>query len=94
MRTLTKKDNVSIAFGEWFDKANGNTYYDAEAWINDNHYQLPYTYGYNHGDRQAIDESLAQCGYRVRSNKRNPWPPYGRIHSTVFTKRYRELFRA
>ena len=93
MKILTKKDNVSIVFGEWFDKNAGNTYYDAHLYIGDIEHKIPYTYGYNHGDKQAVDESLAKCGYKVRVNKSNTYAPYKHIHVIVHDKKYRELYR-
>lgn len=93
LKTLTKADNVSIIFGEWFDKANGNTYYDAEIYIGDKSFTVPYQYGYNHGDKQAIDESLEAVGYRIRSNKGNVHQPYRHLHTRCIDKLKRDLIK-
>ena len=93
MKTITKKDNVSIVFGEWFDRINGNTYYDALVYIGDSAYQVQYRYGYNHGDKQAVDEVLQEIGYRVRTNKRDMYAPYRHIHNIVIDKKKRDLYK-
>ena len=93
LKTLTKADNVSILFGEWFDKTAGNTYYDAEIYIGEKRFDLPYKYGYNHGDQQAIDEALEECGYRVRINKGNRFAPYRHLHTRCIDKLKRELIK-
>jgi len=93
LKTLKKSDNVSITFGEWFDRIYGNTYYDALIYIGDKCYTVAYQYGYNHGDKQAIDESLASIGYRVRTDKRDRWAPYRHIRSICIDKKKRDLFK-
>jgi len=93
MKVLTKKNNASIVFGEWFDRTAGNTYYDAFVRIDDKTFEVPYQYGYNHGDNQAIDEALAYCGYRVRNGSRDSWAAYRRIHSVCKDKLKRELYK-
>lgn len=80
IKTLTSKDHVSIIFGEWFDKINGNTYYDATIRVNDNTFGLAWRYGYNAGDQQSIDEALYHAGYKVRKNNRDRWASYKNIH--------------
>jgi hypothetical protein len=92
LKTLTKADHVTIIFGEWFDKVNGNTYYDAEIFVGDHVHRVPYCYGYNHGDKQAIDESLAKIGYKVRVNRRNVHAPYRHLHVRCADKLKRDLF--
>jgi len=94
LKTLKKSDNVSIIFGEWFDKINVNTYYDALVYVGSKSYTVSYQYGYNHGDRQAIDEALADVGYRVRTNKSNVHAPYRHIRVTVMDKKKRDLYKA
>ncbi len=95
LKALKKSDHVSITFGEWFDKVNGNTYYDAVVYIDDKVYEIPYQYGYNHGDKQAIDEALAECGigYRVRVNSSNPHLPYSYLHISCIDKLKRNLIK-
>ena len=93
LKTLKKSNNVSILFGEWFDKVNGNTYYDALLYIGDKSYQIAYQYGYNVGDTQSIDEALAEVGYRVRTCKADRWAPYKHIHVNTCNKLKRELFK-
>jgi len=93
LKTLKKSDNVSIVFGEWFDKIYGNTYFDALVYVGDKSYTVSYRYGYNHGDRQAIDEALAAVGYRVRANKSNVHAPYKHIRVTVMDKKKRDLYK-
>jgi hypothetical protein len=92
MKTIKKSDNCQIIFGEWFDKINGNTYFDALIYVGDSKYTVPYTYGYNHGDKQAIDESLAKIGYRVRANKKDTWKPYHSIRTVCLNKLKRDLY--
>jgi hypothetical protein len=92
LKVLTKKDDVYIIFGEWFDKTYGNTYYDCEVTINDECFELPSQYGYNAGDIQSIDEALEQCGYRVRECKADIWAPYRQINKRTIQKKKRELF--
>lgn len=92
LKTIAKADHVTIIFGEWFDKTYGNTYYDAEVFIGGKVYQVPYQYGYNAGDKQSIDESLAAIGYKVRVNKKDIHAPYRHIHTRCVGKRKRELF--
>lgn len=93
LKTLKKSDNVSIIFGEWFDRTYGNTYYDALIYVGDKVHTVAYQYGYNHGDKQAIDESLAAVGYRVRTNKDNIRAPYRHIRVVVVDKKKRDLFK-
>lgn len=93
LKALKKSDNVTIIFGEWFDRINGNTYYDAEVYIGEKVYQVPYKYGYNHGDKQAIDESLAAVGYKVRVNISHMWKPYRYLRTRCVDKLKRELFK-
>lgn len=93
MKTLKKADNVSIIFGEWFDKLNGNTYYDALVYIGDTSYEIPYKYGYNHGDKQAIDEALSECGYRARVSSATPFQAYNHIRVKCIDKLKRDLIK-
>lgn len=91
LKVLKASDNVSIQFGEWFDKVNGNTYYDATLNINNETHHIKYCYGYNAGDKQSIDEALAVCGYRVRVNKYNVHASYKNIDIYKCDKLKREL---
>lgn len=93
MKTIKKADNVTINFGEWFDRTYGNTYYDAELYIGNKRFTVPMQYGYNAGDKQAIDEALADVGYRVRKSK-DVHAPYKHIRVTVFNKLKRDMFKA
>jgi hypothetical protein len=93
MKTLLKKNHVSIVFGEWFDRYNGNTYYDALVRIDDHSHEIPYCYGYNAGDKQSIDEALAACGYKVRANPGDVHAPYRAIHTSTTNKLKRELYK-
>lgn len=70
MKTITKKDNVYIVVGEWFDKINGNTYHDATITINQNEYFISYRYGYDASSDWNLKELLNQIGFRIRKNKR------------------------
>ncbi len=92
LKVLKKSDNVSLCFGEWFDKSAGNTYYDVQVIINSEVFEVPYQYGYNAGDIQSIDEALKYIGYRVRKSAHR-WTPYDRIHTYTTTKLKRELFK-
>lgn len=93
LKALKKADNVTMVFGEWFDKQAGNTYYDVEIMVGDKSYEVASRYGYNAGDKQSIDEGLAAIGYRVRINKVNRFAPYSHIHQVKTTKLKRELFK-
>jgi len=93
LKALKKSDNVSILFGEWFDRINGNTYYDALVYVGDTVHEIAYQYGYNAGDTQSINEALKECGYRVRANKADRWAPYRSIHVNTCNKLKRELFK-
>lgn len=93
LSVLTSKDNVSICFGEWFDKTYGNTYYDAEVTINGTTFCIPYKYGYNAGDSQSIDEALKAAGYRLRANNKDRHKPYRNVHTYTCKKLKRELFK-
>lgn len=92
--TIKKSDNVTIIFGEWFDKTYGNTYYDVEIFVNEERKEIAYQYGYNAGDIQSIDAALADVGYRVRTNNRDRWAPYKSIHTKCVKKLKRELFKS
>ena len=93
LKAIKKADNVTIVFGEWFDKTYGNTYYDALVYIGDEVHEIPYQYGYNAGDAQSIDEALKACGYRVRENKISKSIPYSYIRTVCTQKLKRELFK-
>jgi len=93
VRTLTKKDHVSIVFGEWFDKSAGNTYYDALVRVNDESFQVPYQYGYNASSAQSIDDALEHAGFKVREDKHDRYAGYYEIHASITTKLKRELFK-
>lgn len=70
MRTITHKDTATIVIGEWFDKVNGNTYYDATICVNDEEYFIPYKYGYSADNEWNLKELLNQIGFRIRKDKR------------------------
>lgn len=93
LKILKATDIVTMIFGEWFDKTYGNTYYDVEIFVNQEHFTVPYQYGYNHGDNQAIREGLASIGYRVRNNKSDPFKPLRSINVSCINKLKRELFK-
>ena len=93
LKALSSKDSVSIVFGEWFDKTYGNTYYDTKLFINNDVFRLPYQYGYNHGDQQAVNEALKAVGYRLRKNTRDHWKPLRNINTTVIQKLKRDLIK-
>ena len=51
---------IWIKTKEWFDKVNRNTYFSADAFLNnDLILRLPFQYGYN-GARQAVENILAR----------------------------------
>lgn len=93
LKPVKKDDNVLIVFGEWFDRASGNTYYDADVHVGQKIFRLGYKYGYNAGDKQAINEALEECGYRVRHNMASPNSPYRHIRTVITVKLKRELHR-
>lgn len=94
LKTVTKADNVSLIFGEWFDRTYGNTYYDVKVYIGDKVGTVKWGYGYNAGDKQSIDEALAALGYRVRKGPAsNRFAPYAHIRIDKHDKKKRELFK-
>ena len=93
LQVLTRKDTVLLVFGEWFDKVNGNTYYDVELKINDTWHNVAYQYGYNATDKESIDKALSEVGYRVRNNKRDHHAPYKALKLFKGNKLKRELFK-
>ena len=93
LKATKKADNITIVFGEWFDKSAGNTYYDAKVFIGDDVHYVPYQYGYNAGDNQSIDEALKACGYRVRENKADRFATYNYIRTAITSKLKRELYK-
>ena len=93
LKVIRKKDHVTIFFGEWFDKTAGNSYYDSFVRINDMYFEVPYKYGYNAGDNQAITEALEYCGYRLRTCNTDKFAPIRAIHTAKCYKLKRELFK-
>ena len=93
LKTIKTTDHVSIVFGEWFDKLNGNTYYDALVLINDETHEIRYKYGYNAGDHQAVTEALESAGYRLRTCKADRFKPFYAVHTSKTDKLKRELFK-
>ena len=93
LKTLKKSDNVTIVFGEWFDRVNGNTYYDTLVMINGVNVEIPLKYGYNAGGIQSIDEALVSAGYKVRVNKNNRFAPYDNLHIVKTEKLKRDCYK-
>jgi len=93
LKALSNKNTVTLVFGEWFDKTYGNTYYDVLVLIDDLEFTIASQYGYNAGDRQSIDNALAECGYRVRVNNENRWRPYDQLNIRHSQKLKRELYK-
>lgn len=101
MKTITKKDDVSILFREWFDKTYGNTYHDATIYANlydkevgfqvSHCFKMPKQYGYNAGDIQSIAEALSFAGLRLRASKRSKWMAYEGVLVRVKQTLKREL---
>ena len=50
--------SLTIIAKEWFDKANGNSYFSARAFINDAVVVLPFQYGYGDQYRQTALEAM------------------------------------
>lgn len=69
MKTLTLKDCTQAYIGEWFDKVNGNTYYDMEIYIGNNKHQIAWQYGYNNGYYE-VQKELKKLGYKIRKGRR------------------------
>lgn len=93
LKTLKATDNVTIVFGEWFDKTYGNTYYDTEILINGQSSLLKYQYGYNAGDVYSIDDALKSIDFKVRANNRDKWQPYKHLNIVKTNKLKRDLFK-
>lgn len=69
MKTITLKDNATAIIGEWFDKVNGNTYFDMELYIGDNTHFISYQYGYSNSYPE-VKKELDKLGYKIKKNKR------------------------
>ena len=93
LKTVKKADNLFIIFGEWFDKANGNTYYDAEVNVGDSTHKIKYQYGYNAGDAQSIQEALKECGYRLRTLNKDRFKPCREARVKIVSKLKKDLFK-
>lgn len=93
LKTVKKADHCSITFGEWFDRVNGNTYYDAEVWIDDKCWHVAYCYGYNAPDQQAVSEALKEIGYKLRTCAADHFRPFNEVRTTCYNKLKRELFK-
>jgi len=92
-KVLSLNDKIHISFQEWFDKTYGNTYYSATVYINNEVFEVSQKYGYNAGDRQAINEALTSCGYTLRKNTKNPHRSYDAITSECYNVLKRELHK-
>lgn len=92
LTVIKKSDNLSIAFGEYYDNANGNPYYDANVYIGKVHYKVRGTYGSCTYDKQGIDDALKEIGYRIRACKADFYRPYRNVRTShTDVKRFHDL---
>ena len=91
LKVITQKDNLLIIFGEWYDKVNGNTYYDATVRIGDCNMDVSAQYGYSANGPQSIIEALESVGYRLRNQKKDRYAPVRNVRTILITKLKREL---
>lgn len=56
--------SIFVQAREWFDKVNGNTYFDADVWVDGKPIcTLGMTYGYGDQFEYAASEALVKRGY-------------------------------
>jgi len=67
--------DVRVRVKEWFDKANGNSYFSARVWVEgDLKITLPFQYGYGeHGLCEAIKALSNFTDYPSKTNGQAPW---------------------
>lgn len=67
--------SVRVRVKEWFDKVNGNSYFSARVWVEDNLVVvLPLQYGYeSHGVDRAISELAGLPYYPNRGEREAYW---------------------
>jgi len=67
--------DVRVCVKEWFDKANGNSYFSARVWVEgDLKIMLPIQYGYEeHGVYEAIKALSNFTDYPSMTNGQAPW---------------------
>lgn len=64
IRPIKKGSNVTIIGRRWFDKINGNTYFSAKGYVNNELViDIPFEYGYDDMYRQRTFEELIKLGY-------------------------------
>lgn len=56
---------LNVVAKEWWDGANGNSYFSARVEVNGETIYLPFQYGYESAYEQATNEALKKAGYEV-----------------------------
>ena len=62
--------SIFVEGREWFDKANGNSYFSARIWVNGGQVAiLPFQYGYGDQYLYEAQRKLTELGYIVEDNR-------------------------
>jgi hypothetical protein len=62
--THKAKRSIYVEAREWFDKANGNSYYSARVWVDGNHvFTTGQQYGYDFAYESHVTVDLISLGY-------------------------------
>jgi len=95
LKPLGIHTTVSMQFGTWYDRKNGNTYYDCEVNIGNEHFKVPAAYGSLAGSVQSINEALAYCGCMVTTERCTTFLSIQDVFQHVYQTRKlkRELFK-
>jgi hypothetical protein len=66
--TYKAQRSIYIEAREWFDKANGNSYYSARVWVDGKHaFTTGLTYGYGDQYEYDVTQELELCGWLPES---------------------------
>jgi len=85
-----KIKTVDVIAKEWFDKANGNSYFSAVITVNfgmktEKRIDLPFQYGYgNHYEHMAFNELKKQKIIRPVDDERESFWRYYRDHEIIY----------
>lgn len=90
--TNEKIERIEIKAKEWFDKANGNSYFSARIYINDKEAAiLPFQYGYGDHYIDMANQWLSKNNYiNTARHENGMWEPLWRycdennIHLSTF----------
>ena len=62
VETIQKNQVVTIRAKEWFDKANGNSYFALQVWVNDE-FALALSMRYGYGNQYEYEAIRTLCEY-------------------------------